>query len=1248
MRANHPRVFLILLTAISLLASCNNNGGGNGEESRLSGIVTMGPLSSAQVDVFELLESGQRGDLLSSTTASIDATFETTLRGYEGWVLIRASGGTTINPATGQEETIPPEHPLIGFAKINSGSDTVVQVSPLTTLAMPILVALCQQIDARVSDQAENALRMVASFFGLPSLEFPVPADLTAGPVLHGPAANAGVALAAISQASATYGTDTMTYVARIGQDLQDLKGDGLRFGMPFSFGSGPGSLTLELRIALTTFLLGGRGQVSGIAPMGTTPWQAFSDNPAGDMIAPDAVWAVESAYGDVRAPVEARIFLDPNSSAASVSTYEIRLGDIILSSTKVGGGEIHVDIPAGLDPGSYDLCVKSFATGLATRVPEAVTVGDSQAQPVVDAFSPNRAPTVGGTLVTFTGNNLYPTTEILLNGVLMPHVESHPPKRLVVMAPPHPEQVLNVEVRNPTAAPLFLPVSFTYTRENLAGITPVPSQVTPLKIHVTKFLETPMDGPMLSTSLSTMAPSTENLGTFLGEELRLSGNAPGLESLLRSGPAFLGHEIRRRSILLSDAVSGASDFLRLDVHPRTSIFAGSTKGGIVTAWPVPSNVAMDTVAGRYGVSGLVLDRARALVGQCFGWLEIDAQGLVTYNLLQYAREVSGGTHSVEYIQDSFRGTIAQDGSFLGQSTMFPGSLYRGAFEGTGAVGCLNFSRPDFLACLSLQRIEYGQTSRGFGHLEGAAIRQSSTLGVGTWQHQTFQRMQETESDGQTLSLGIEQTTAHSASMAESAVVEGAKFQNFFVSPSGIVRTPTGEIHGLNSETGGNWMATGSMLPLGSGATSGDRSLSHGVAIHTDQSISAKSFFGNYAFMEFRSSFSGHNLSGAPPSLELDLRSRYEPIVVQNDTPGEWQGRDFNQSGTIPTWQFANTSGIEKRLSRIPTGGIVSSTTAPQTFGATVLYACAGDRIHLIATELRPFPGRLSQVTEFPHLLGSLKLSHDAEVLIGAEPAGAMVSAEYTLIRQSASPTTLQGPYDLGFLSHEFPIGVVGSKAMQVGRGGLSFATPSSFTHDLGLTLLQPNGTTQQSMLVGQGTFSQGTGGQLELQIPQFPTGAPSRSFWGKITPSGDFGVFFDFTQGSTEAGRINLIRPSATSEPFARSYMLQGSGQTFLGGTAQPAPEILTSSFINFAPTLGMVNYLGETRIRGNETPEIMRLSQFQAATTTTLGNGIGTLSLPGTGTVLDFFVTSHGRVMARPSALFPHKPSLWVGLAK
>ncbi len=1221
-----------------------------GEYRMASGFAFKGPLANASVQVFALLDTGGAGALLGSATTDATGSFAVPVGMYSGWTLIAITGGTYTDEATGMAASVPVNQPLWGFADTSDRGAASVVVSPLTTVAYYLLQAQCQHADAFAADQVPNALRMTARFFGADDFLLTPPANLTSGPAQAGLAADHAAAIAAIAQHAFALNQDTMVLTHTIGQDLQDLAGDGLNFGTSTP-NDRSNSLTSDLLAALSTFLTTGRGSVSGLSPSNVTPAAAFQSNPSARVIPPLEVWGLVRGYGDVQNPVETRVLIGPDSVgplADHGETYRARLQDQTIPVTVISSSELALTLPAGLAEGAFDLLLEEIDSGLLTRIPSGVHVGDSARIPLISRTSPDRGPLTGGTEIEIIGSHLFDSTEVRLDGILLPHTACFPPSRITVTTPPGTAGLRSLHVSNGGTAGVTIPDAFNFVSKFLRGANLVPSALTPFRVNATKLSADTSGNPILTTFRATTNPLDSDQGTFTLAErfLSTSGNSP--TSRTRSGTAFFGNEAHRRSLLLFDSGNGLSDFLRFESNPFNGSFVGPTGNGASSAWPVPTNLDLNGVAGRYWVSGIGIETSAGHLGQVQGWLDLKLDGKGSVNLLEYTRDPLGTGYRVRYDLDAFDISVTPDGNVQGQSTSDPSRTVLGAMNGTSDLGSWTLETSTSLWSWSLIRAEYGQAGPGQGAQTGASIGQSILGGLSTFMQKGSRLRSETHADGRSLALEIAQMTESNQANPQGRFAEGAEFLTQTLSPSGVVRDEDGRIAGFSSTRSGASLWTGETIgTYGLGATA-DRPIAIGVSGHIDALFTHQSLSGDFRYLESSGAYSGQPASGGAPSLQLDLRTRFEPVQLEASISGQWQGRTFRSSGTIPTFTGSTTTGHEKTVTRDAIGATSVSLGVPQPFGGSMLYSGIGDQIYWIATGANDPLGRLAQVSSFPHLFGSYSLSSDGELARGAEPAGAPADRDLTLVRSTTTTIVPQGDYELGFLSAELQSLLPSLTTFRIGQGQLQFGANGAITTSLSHAQFPSPGGITQGSAQGQGLATIGSIGDLFLDLPPFDAAAPARTFVGALTPSGDFGIALDVTSGTANSGTLTVIRPQTGTDVFGCTSRLFGSECSIVTPSNSAAVERRRSDSIVFAPTFGQTNWLGEIRTRINDSSLIFGQTQFRATAPTVTGPGRGEIPFLGAVPVLRYLFSDRGRSIAHTPLTVLVTPTLLSGVSE
>ena len=141
----------------------------------------------------------------STATTAADGSFAIDVGGYVGPVLLIATGGSYVDEATGDTNTLSVDVPLLGMTTAVNGTATG-NLTPLTHWAALLAYALASEPNTDAALAMANAVEMVEDYFGVTDLLTTVPADLTAGTVPPGNEAEHAAAIAGLSQLAADEG----------------------------------------------------------------------------------------------------------------------------------------------------------------------------------------------------------------------------------------------------------------------------------------------------------------------------------------------------------------------------------------------------------------------------------------------------------------------------------------------------------------------------------------------------------------------------------------------------------------------------------------------------------------------------------------------------------------------------------------------------------------------------------------------------------------------------------------------------------------------------------------------------------------------------------------------------------------------------------------------------------------------------------------------------------------------------------
>ena len=228
-------VAALMMMSLLLVPGCGGSSEpGTGSGNGVSGAVVMAKVTGATVEAFRFLDTGAMRPFSPARTATTtaDGGFVVDVGSYAGPVILVATGGTYADEATGNINSLPVDPVLMGMATTVGGTTVTGQLTPLTHWATVTARTLAAEPDTDAALALANAVRMVEDYFGVTGLLAAVPADLTAGAVAAGNAAEHAAAIAGLSQLAADEGfADPMALVGSLALDGADGLFDGRQRG---------------------------------------------------------------------------------------------------------------------------------------------------------------------------------------------------------------------------------------------------------------------------------------------------------------------------------------------------------------------------------------------------------------------------------------------------------------------------------------------------------------------------------------------------------------------------------------------------------------------------------------------------------------------------------------------------------------------------------------------------------------------------------------------------------------------------------------------------------------------------------------------------------------------------------------------------------------------------------------------------------------------------------------------------------
>lgn len=244
----------------------------------IAGTVFMGGMRSGTIAAYAV-NGGIMGPLLGSSAVAASASFSIPVGGYAGSVMLRMTGGTFVDEATGTTMTMQPSDVVTsGVPSFAAGSAmTGVQVTPLTSMAQARAQYMADGMTAANIAAANTA---VGNYFNVGDILVTTPMDPAvagSGAAADLSAKNYGMTIAAMSQYAHTIGmtissSGIFTAMAR---DASDGVMNGMMGSTPISMGGMGGGMmggstmqanagTTGLATAMTTFV-GSSRNASGV-----------------------------------------------------------------------------------------------------------------------------------------------------------------------------------------------------------------------------------------------------------------------------------------------------------------------------------------------------------------------------------------------------------------------------------------------------------------------------------------------------------------------------------------------------------------------------------------------------------------------------------------------------------------------------------------------------------------------------------------------------------------------------------------------------------------------------------------------------------------------------------------------------------------------------------------------------------------------------------------------------------------------
>lgn len=272
-----------LLLFLKTLPTAGNTGGGGtpppAGSGTISGTAFMGAMRSGTIAAYAV-NGGMMGPLLGTSSVAASGTFSIPVGGYGGTVMLRMSGGTFVDEATGTTMTMPYSDVVTSSVpSFTVGSSvTGVQVTPLTAMAQARAQSMAGGMTAANVAAANTA---VGNYFNVGDILMTAPMDpavAASGAAAAPSAKNYGMTIAAMSQYARSLGMTSSSsgmFTAMM-RDASDGLMNGMMGASPISMGGMGGGMmggytmppnagTTGLATAMTAFV-GSSRNASGVA----------------------------------------------------------------------------------------------------------------------------------------------------------------------------------------------------------------------------------------------------------------------------------------------------------------------------------------------------------------------------------------------------------------------------------------------------------------------------------------------------------------------------------------------------------------------------------------------------------------------------------------------------------------------------------------------------------------------------------------------------------------------------------------------------------------------------------------------------------------------------------------------------------------------------------------------------------------------------------------------------------------------
>ncbi|MBW7875672.1 MAG: hypothetical protein H3C47_06780 [Candidatus Cloacimonetes bacterium] len=317
----------------------------------VSGLVIKGPVSSATVEVFEILDQGQE-ILIGTVKTNAEGKFSGQIKQTTRPLKFKAQGGTYTDEATQKTYTLGQLNAIIP----SNQAETTFSVTPLTEIAAKML----QSQPNLNSEAIKTVSSAVASIYGLSDI------------LVMKDTSRYQSVLAGVSELAAKYLTHPDTITELLGQDAKDGKLDGISENGPLILNQqqiASGFATNELAASVESFLISTRN-TSGLT-LDNGLIQSIKSND-GNLLAGVKLSFEPIALRTSTPTIELKGITSPPSQV--VSFYRDKV--LVASTVSATDGKFSIPIALNLNTSSF-LEIVSASQGLESRASFTVTHDD-------------------------------------------------------------------------------------------------------------------------------------------------------------------------------------------------------------------------------------------------------------------------------------------------------------------------------------------------------------------------------------------------------------------------------------------------------------------------------------------------------------------------------------------------------------------------------------------------------------------------------------------------------------------------------------------------------------------------------------------------------------------------------------------------------------------------------------------------------------------------------------------------------